>query len=96
MKPHFYWRDHLFSFTFSGVCERTDTALGAQLHQWAADFRQAMEVFFTGAVYVNSMQDGLRDWKNAYYGCNFDRLCAAKRRYDPYNMFSFPQELMQP
>jgi FAD/FMN-containing dehydrogenase len=92
----FYWRDNLFSFTFIGVCERSDAALSHELQLWADDFRKAMAGFLTGAVYVNYMQEGLGDWKRAYYGGNVERLCAIKKEYDPLHMFSFPQDLAQP
>jgi FAD/FMN-containing dehydrogenase len=92
----FYWRDNLFSFTFIGVCENSDAVLSDALRVWANDFRKAMEEYLTGAVYVNYMQDGLGDWKHAYYGANADRLCAVKREYDPLHLFSFPQDLSQP
>jgi Berberine and berberine like len=42
------------------------------------------------------MQDGLGDWKRAYYGGNLERLCAAKKEYDPGHLFFFPQDLLQP
>ncbi len=92
----FYWRDQLFSFSFIGICERSDAALSRELRQWADNFRKAMEPYLTGAVYVNYMQEGLGDWKRAYYGGNVDRLCAIKQEYDPSHMFSFPQDLAQP
>ena len=91
-----HWTDNLFSFTFIGVCENSDAVLSDALRVWANDFRKAMEEYLTGAVYVNYMQDGLGDWKHAYYGANADRLCAVKREYDPLHLFSFPQDLSQP
>jgi hypothetical protein len=92
----FYWRDNLFSFTFIGVCERSDAVLSRDLELWADNFRKAMEPYLTGAVYVNYMQEGLGDWKRAYYGGNVERLSAVKTEYDPSHMFSFPQDLAQP
>jgi FAD/FMN-containing dehydrogenase len=92
----FYWRDNLFSFTFVGVCKESDTGLSHELQVWADNFRKAMAGFLTGAVYVNYMQEGLGDWKCAYYCGNVERLCAIKKKYDPLHMFSFPQDLSQP
>ena len=92
----FFWRDKLFSFTLIGVCERQDTQLSAQLKEWADDFYAAMKPYLSGAVYVNYMQEGLSDWKRAYYGDNADRLSAIKNHYDPHHIFDFPQDLAQP
>jgi FAD/FMN-containing dehydrogenase len=92
----FFWRDKLFSFTFIGIYPPTDRDLAEKTEQWAIDFRNAMKPFLSGAVYVNYMQDGLGDWKRAYYGGNLERLCAAKKEYDPGHLFFFPQDLLQP
>jgi FAD/FMN-containing dehydrogenase len=91
----FFWRENLFSFTVVGVYPPSDTELAHATEAWAAGFRDAMDPFYAGGVYVNYMQDGPRDWKRAYYGDNFDRLHAAKREYDPGHLFFFPQDLLQ-
>jgi FAD/FMN-containing dehydrogenase len=56
------------------------------------DFRQAM-LPFTRGVYVNTPDLSIKDWPEAYYGGNFDRLTRVKAKYDPENIFKYPQSI---
>ncbi|WP_422397369.1 BBE domain-containing protein [Streptomyces acidiscabies] len=38
---------------------------------------------------MNFPDPGLRDWRRAYYGPDYDRLVAVKRRYDPSGLLRF-------
>lgn len=60
--------------------------------QWVEDFRRAMLPFARG-VYVNTIDLSIKDWPEAYYGCNFERLTKVKTKYDPENVFHFPQSI---
>ena len=91
----FFWRDQLFSFTFIGVYDPADAEWAQQTQAWAVGFRQAMEPYFSGGVYVNYMQDDLSNWQRAYYGDNYQRLKAIKQHYDPERVFRFPQDVSQ-
>lgn len=91
----FYWRDQLFSFTFIGIYDPGNHTWGEQTRKWADDFRQAMEPYLSGGVYVNYMQADLEDWQHAYYGQNYERLRDIKLEYDPGHVFRFPQDLAQ-
>jgi FAD/FMN-containing dehydrogenase len=59
---------------------------------WVESFRGAMLPHTTGA-YVNYADSRLDDPLRAYYGPNLERLVRVKRRYDPDNVFSFPQSI---
>lgn len=66
-----------------------DAALG--IH-WVDAFRKAM-LPFTRYVYVNTQDLSIQDWPDAYYGENFSRLKKIKGKYDPENVFKFPQSI---
>lgn len=91
----FYWRDQLFSFTFIGAYDPAVPAWGQRTKQWADAFRVAMMPYFSGGVYVNYMQAELTDWKQAYYGDNYEELRRIKLHYDPDHLFRFPQDVLQ-
>jgi FAD/FMN-containing dehydrogenase len=59
---------------------------------WVESFRKAM-LPFTQGVYVNTPDLSIKDWPRAYYGSNFTRLTQVKARYDPENVFHFPQSI---
>jgi FAD/FMN-containing dehydrogenase len=44
-------------------------------------------------VFQNFADPDLEDWAEAYYGPNYPRLVRVKARYDPANLFQFPQSL---
>lgn len=60
--------------------------------RWVEDFRQAM-LPFTRGVYVNTPDLSIKNWPEAYYGGNFKRLTQVKAKYDPKNIFKYPQSI---
>ncbi|OTZ92247.1 FAD-dependent oxidase [Bacillus cereus] len=48
---------------------------------------------FTKGVYVNTPDLSIKNWLDAYFSCNFDRLMKVKAKYDPKNVFNFPQSI---
>ncbi|KIQ86331.1 MULTISPECIES: FAD-binding oxidoreductase [Bacillus] len=60
--------------------------------RWVEDFRLAM-LPFTKGVYVNTPDLYIKNWPDAYFSCNFDRLMKVKAKYDPKNVFNFPQSI---
>jgi FAD/FMN-containing dehydrogenase len=61
---------------------------------WARQSFHAMTPFATGGVYVNFLTADESDRVAAAYGPNYKRLQAAKRHYDPDNLFRANQNIM--
>jgi len=59
---------------------------------WVEDFRKAL-LPFTKGNYVNAPDLSIEDWPRAYYGRNFERLTRIKAKYDPENIFRYPQSI---
>jgi hypothetical protein len=47
----------------------------------------------SGHAYPNFPDPDLTDWPTAYHGANYERLVDVKHKYDPTDMFHFPQSL---
>lgn len=59
-------------------------------------FREIQELFWMNGVraqYVNYCSLDFKDWEQAYYGNNYARLQAVKKKYDPGNVIRHPQSL---
>ncbi|KDN86007.1 oxidoreductase [Kitasatospora cheerisanensis KCTC 2395] len=60
---------------------------------WLAALDHLIAAHATGGAYLNFTDPDLRDWRTAYYGANYPRLVAVKRRHDPDGLFDFPQSV---
>jgi hypothetical protein len=90
----FVHRDQLFQLKHAVVvaadappasqaaARRAATRSWASVHPWGS-----------GRVFQNFADPDLEDWAAAYYGPNYHRLVQIKARYDPSNLFQFPQSL---
>lgn len=60
---------------------------------WVESARTSLAPAMTGEAYVNYCDPALSNFLQAYYGANLTRLQQVKRRYDPHNLFRFPQSI---
>ncbi|MFE1599627.1 FAD-binding oxidoreductase [Methylobacterium sp. ID0610] len=84
--------DFIFEMETAWGAIDTPEVVARQL-AWLAEYFEAMQRFVIPQSYVNFPSRDLPNWKLAYYGENLPRLCAVKRKYDPDNLFRFPQSI---
>jgi hypothetical protein len=79
-----------------GVFSAWEDTGETELHvQWTDRFWEALEVFATGAVYVNYLGDeGQQRVRAAYGQASYSRLAALKATYDPMNLFRSNQNIL--
>ncbi|KDN93878.1 FAD-binding oxidoreductase [Bacillus velezensis] len=86
----FYWRRPLFytEWTASWKNKSQEASNLASVER----VRQLMKPYVTGS-YVNVPDQNIENFGKAYYGSNFARLQRIKAKYDPENVFRFPQSI---
>ena len=68
----------------------------ANQENWLRNFWRSMRRFASGQAYQNYIDPELTSWRTAYYGSNYNKLVAIKKKYDPTFMFKFPQAIGTP
>ena len=68
----------------------------AKTEAFLAKFDRVVTPLSDGHSYQNYPNRGLTDWRERYFGGNFERLLEVKRRYDPDRLFRFEQAISAP
>jgi FAD/FMN-containing dehydrogenase len=90
----FVHRDQLFQLKHAVVvAPDAPPATQAAAHQAATRSWASVHQWGSGRVFQNFADPELEHWAEAYYGPNYPRLVQVKARYDPSNLFRFPQSL---
>ncbi|NGY80930.1 FAD-binding oxidoreductase [Bacillus megaterium] len=86
----FFWRRPLFytEWTASWENKSQEASNLASVEK----VRQLMKPYVKGS-YVNVPDQNIEKFGKAYYGSNFARLREIKAKYDPDNLFRFPQSI---
>ncbi|MGG2065226.1 FAD-binding oxidoreductase [Bacillus sp. S14(2024)] len=86
----YFYRKALSNVTLFATWSKSEGA--AKGIRWVEDLRRAL-LPFTNGVYVNTPDLSIKKWPKVYYGSNFERLTRVKDKYDPKNVFNFPQSI---
>lgn len=62
-------------------------------HRFLADWCSVFEAFWNGEIYQNFPSAAYIHYRWNYWGEAFPALLAIKRKYDPQNLFQFPQAI---
>ena len=90
----FIHRNALFLLVFGTSWEAEDSpkVVKENLH-WIEEFSEAMQPYVSDQAYQNFIDPALPNWRQAYYGTNFERLVEVKKTYDPDDVFHFAQSI---
>lgn len=86
----YYYRKALSNISYFSTWNTPEEAESGI--NWVGNFRKAM-LPYTKGVYVNTPDLSICNWPKAYYGSNFQRLTQVKAKYDPDNIFRYPQSI---
>jgi FAD/FMN-containing dehydrogenase len=65
----------------------------ANQHAWLRSYYAAVHPHASGQAYQNYADPDLTNWQQAYYGANYPMLQQVKAKYDPHDLFTFPQAI---
>jgi len=93
----FVHREELFQLKHSVTVDpeaSPDEKVNAR--SWIIRSWESVHPWGSGRVFPNFVDPDLQEWKEAYYGTNYNRLVRVKARYDPTGFFRFHQSLPVP
>jgi FAD/FMN-containing dehydrogenase len=70
----------------------SDSVAGANV-AWTQATYESVRQWLSGSAYQGYADPHLRDWQHQYFGSSLARLRAIKRKYDPDNVFRYPQSI---
>jgi FAD binding domain/Berberine and berberine like len=65
----------------------------ANQYKWMTSFYNNLHPHADGQAYQNYIDPALKNWQQAYYGINYNRLQEVKTTYDKHKVFNFPQAI---
>jgi FAD/FMN-containing dehydrogenase len=90
----FVHRNSLYLAQYSTVWTWPGSAAGVKNQRdWLTSYYNSLHRYASGQAYQNYIDASLKDWETAYYGANYKRLQQVKAKYDPKNLFTFPQSI---
>ena len=93
----FVHRDGLFMAQYYTEWSSPGSASGvANQLRWIRQYHGALHPHASGQAYQNYVDPDLTNWRQAYYGANYARLSRIKARWDPHQLFNFPQAITPP
>ncbi len=87
----FSYRESNWSQVIVGV--DPDPANNDRIIPWTKNYWEALHPYSAGGAYVNFMMEEGQERVQASYRDNYDGLAAAKRKYDPSNLFKVNQNI---
>jgi FAD/FMN-containing dehydrogenase len=60
-------------------------------YEWIRAFYNSMLPYVSPYAYFNYVDRDVQDWTFAYWSTNYPSLQIIKQKYDPYNIFHYPQ-----
>lgn len=86
----FFWRNPLFYVEWNASWEKKSQE--AMNLESVERVRKLIKPYVKGS-YVNVPDQNIKNYGKAYYGSNFAKLQKIKEKYDPKNLFHFPQSI---
>lgn len=90
-KTAFPHRNALGWMIFKANWDEGDSAMEKQGYEWLAMTSKLIKnAGEPNYAYINYIDNQVQDWENAYYRFNYPKLQRVKGKYDPKDMFSYP------